>query len=164
VEHWREKLARLAPPGKRRIALVWAGRPTHRNDRKRTLKLEQFGPLFAVPGIALLSVQKGEQIAQAGSYYGPAPLLNLGPEINDFLDTMAILKNVEQLVTIDTSVAHVAGALGVPTCLVLPYAPDWRWLLNRNDTPWYNSVKLYRQLRPYDWSGVIETVAADLTR
>ena len=164
IESWREKLARLAPPGKRRIALVWAGRPTHKNDRKRTLKLSQFAPLFALPDIAVLTVQKGEQISQAGSYYGAAPLLNLGPEINDFLDTMAILKNVEHLVTIDTSVAHIAGAIGVPTSLVLPHAPDWRWLLGRDDTPWYRSVRLYRQERAYDWSGVVERVAADLVR
>ena len=164
IESWREKLARLAPPGKRRIALVWAGRPTHKNDRKRTLKLSQFAPLFALPDIAVLTVQKGEQISQAGSYYGAAPLLNLGPEINDFLDTMAILKNVEHLVTIDTSVAHIAGAIGVLTSLVLPHAPDWRWLLGRDDTPWYRSVRLYRQERAYDWSGVVERVAADLVR
>ena len=164
VESWRRKLASLAPPRKRRIALVWAGRPTHKNDRKRTLKLSQFSPLFSVPDIAVLTVQKGDQIAQAGSYYGGAPLLNLGPEINDFLDTMAILKNVEHLVTIDTSVAHIAGAIGVPTSLVLPYAPDWRWLLGRTDTPWYKSLKLYRQEKPYDWTGVIERVAADLSR
>jgi Tfp pilus assembly protein PilF len=162
IAFWREKLDRLAAPGKRRIALVWAGRPTHKNDRKRTLKLAQFAPLFAIPGITLITVQKGEQIAQAGGYYGAAPLLNLGPEIDDFTDTMAILKNVERLVTIDTSVAHIAGAIGVPTALVLPYAPDWRWLLNRDDTPWYSSVKLYRQERPYDWSGVMERVAKDL--
>lgn len=162
VEYWREKLDRLAPRGKRRIALVWAGRPTHKNDRKRTLKLSQFAPLFALPDVAILTVQKGEQIAQAGAYYGPAPLLNLGPEIEDFLDTMAILKNVEHLVTIDTSVAHVAGAMGAPASLVLPYAPDWRWLLGRDDSPWYRSLKLYRQQLPYDWSGVIERVAADL--
>jgi Tfp pilus assembly protein PilF len=162
IEFWRDKLDRLAPPGRRRIALVWAGRPTHKNDRKRSLKLSQFSPLFAVPGIALITVQKGEQIAQAGGYYGAAPLLNLGPEIDDFTDTMAILKNVERLVTIDTSVAHIAGAIGVPTALVLPYAPDWRWLLGRDDTPWYSSVKLYRQERPYDWSGVVERVAEDL--
>jgi ADP-heptose:LPS heptosyltransferase len=90
--------------------------------------------------------------------------LNLGPEINDFLDTMAILKNVEHLVTIDTSVAHIAGAIGVPTSLVLPHAPDWRWLLGRDDTPWYRSMRLYRQQRAYDWSGVVERVAADLVR
>jgi Tfp pilus assembly protein PilF len=162
VEQWRTRLDELTPKGKRRIALVWAGRPTHKNDKKRTMKLAQFAPLFARDDIAIITVQKGDQIAQVGSYWGPAPLVNLGPDITDFADTMAILQNVEQLVTIDTSVAHIAGASGIPTALVLPYAPDWRWLLNRTDTPWYQSIKLFRQDRPYDWSGVIERVAQSL--
>jgi tetratricopeptide (TPR) repeat protein len=162
VAEWAEKLDMLVPKGKRRIALVWAGRPTHKNDKKRTLKLSAFNPLLAREDIAVITVQKGDQIAQVGGYWGKTPIINLGPDITDFADTMAILKNVERLVTIDTSVAHVAGAIGAPTSLVLPYAPDWRWLLNRDDTPWYNSVKLFRQSKPYDWSGVIERVAADL--
>jgi ADP-heptose:LPS heptosyltransferase len=162
VEEWRETLDRRCPKGKKRIALVWAGRPTHKNDRKRTLKLAQFAPLFARDDIVILTVQKGDQISQVGGYYGRAPLVNLGPEIRDFLDTLAILKSVDRLVTIDTSVAHVAGAAGVPASLVLPHAPDWRWLLNRDDTPWYPSVKLFRQQKAYDWSGVIERVAAEL--
>jgi len=162
VARWGKTLDRLVPKGKRRIALVWAGRPTHKNDRKRSMKLAQFAPLFAREDLAILTVQKGEQIAQVGSYFGPAPLINLGPDIADFGDTMAILRHVELLVTIDTSVAHIAGAMGVPTALVLPHAPDWRWLLNRDDTPWYRSIKLYRQTRPYDWSGVVERVAASL--
>jgi tetratricopeptide (TPR) repeat protein len=159
VEQWRERLDRLVPAGKRRIALVWAGRPTHKNDRKRTLKLSAFAPLFARNDIAILTVQKGDQIAQVGGYYGRTPMINLGPDIVDFADTMAILKNVERLVSIDTSVAHVAGAAGVPTSLVLPLAPDWRWLLNRDDTPWYKSITLFRQRKAYDWSGVMERVA-----
>jgi len=162
VARWGKTLDRLVPKGKRRVALVWAGRPTHKNDRKRSMKLAQFAPLFAREDLAILTVQKGEQIAQVGSYFGPAPLINLGPDIADFGDTMAILRHVELLVTIDTSVAHIAGAMGVPTALVLPHAPDWRWLLNRDDTPWYRSIKLYRQTRPYDWSGVVERVAASL--
>jgi tetratricopeptide (TPR) repeat protein len=162
VAQWAERLNRLVPAGKRRIALVWAGRPTHKNDKKRTLKLAQFAPLFAREDFAILTVQKGDQIAQVGQYFGRAPLVNLGPEIADFADTMAILQNVERLVTIDTSVAHVAGASGVPTSLVLPHAPDWRWLLNRDDTPWYQSVTLFRQSVPYDWSGVVERVVAAL--
>jgi hypothetical protein len=162
VQEWGAKLDRLVPAGKRRIGLVWAGRPTHKNDRKRTMKLAQFKPLFARDDIVLLTVQKGPQIAQVGSYFGPAPLINLGPEIADFADTMAILKNIERLVTIDTSVAHIAGAIGVPTSLVLPYAPDWRWLLDRDDTPWYPSLRLFRQRRAYDWSGVVEAVADSL--
>ena len=162
VKSWGERLDRLTQKDKRRIALVWAGRPTHKNDRKRTLKLEQFAPLFARDDLTILTVQKGEQISQVGGYYGRAPLLNLGPEIADFADTMAILQHVERLVSIDTSVAHIAGAIGVPTALVLPHAPDWRWLLAREDTPWYPSLRLFRQERAYDWSGVIERVCASI--
>jgi tetratricopeptide (TPR) repeat protein len=162
VARWAATLDRLCPKGKKRIALVWAGRPTHKNDKKRTLKLAQFAPLFARDDVCIVTVQKGDQIAQAGGYYGRAPLINLGPEITDFIDTMAILQSAHRLVTIDTSVAHVAGATGVPASLVLPHAPDWRWLLNRDDSPWYPSIKLYRQQRAYDWSGVIERVAAEL--
>ncbi|MDE2318180.1 MAG: glycosyltransferase family protein [Rhodospirillales bacterium] len=162
VAHWGAKLERLMPKGKKRIALVWAGRPTHKNDKKRSLKLSQFAPIFVRDDVAVITVQKGDQIAQAGGYYGHAPLVNLGPEIEDFLDTMAILKHVDRLVTIDTSVAHVAGASNVPTFVLLPYAPDWRWLLNRNDTPWYSSLRLYRQNAPYQWEDVIRRAAADL--
>ncbi len=162
VAHWGEKLDALVPAGKRRVALVWAGRPTHKNDRKRTLRLAQFAPLFARDDLAILSVQKGEQTGQVGGYYGRAPLINLGAEIGDFADTMAILRHVERLVSIDTSVVHVAGAIGVPTALVLPYAPDWRWLLEREDTPWYPTVRLFRQQVAYDWSGVIERVCESI--
>lgn len=162
IAHWAEQLDRLVPKGKRRIALVWAGRPTHKNDKKRTLKLSAFAPLFARDDIAIITVQKGDQISQVGGYYGNAPMINLGPDIGDFADTMAILKNCERLVTIDTSVAHIAGACTIPTSLVLPYAPDWRWLLNRDDTPWYKSIRLFRQQRAYDWSGVMERVADSL--
>ncbi len=162
VAAWGARFERLLPPSKRRIALVWAGRPAHKNDRKRTLQLARFAPLFARDDLAILTVQKGAQTAQVGGYYGHAPLFNLGAEIADFDDTMAILQHVERLVTIDTSVAHIAGALGVPTSLVLPYAPDWRWLLGRDDTPWYPALRLFRQHAPYDWSGVIERVSASL--
>jgi tetratricopeptide (TPR) repeat protein len=162
VAEWAARLDRLTPKGKKRIALVWAGRPTHKNDRKRTLQLAQFAPLLAREDLCIITVQKGDAIAQVGGYYGRAALLNLGPEIGDFLDTMAILQNVDRLVTIDTSVAHVAGASNVPASLILPYAPDWRWLLGREDSPWYPSLRIFRQNRPYDWSGVIERVAAEL--
>ncbi|MCW8306532.1 tetratricopeptide repeat-containing glycosyltransferase family protein [Acidiphilium sp. PA] len=162
ITAWKQRLDALTPAGKKRIGLVWAGRPTHKNDRKRTVKLEQFAPLFTRADLAIVTVQKGDQIAQVGNYFGTAPLINLGPSINDFTDTLAILQSLDHLVTIDTSVAHLAGASGVPTAIILPYAPDWRWLLNRDDSPWYPSLRLYRQQRPYDWSGVIERIAAAL--
>ncbi|MFT2093367.1 tetratricopeptide repeat protein [Acidiphilium multivorum] len=162
VEAWRQRLAALVPPGLKRIGLVWAGRPTHKNDRKRTVRLERFAPLFARPDIAIVTVQKGDRIDEVGGYFGPAPLVNLGPSIFDFTDTLAILQCLDRLVTIDTSVAHLAGASGVPTSIILPYAPDWRWLLDREDTPWYPSLRLFRQEHPSDWSGVVERVAGSL--
>jgi tetratricopeptide (TPR) repeat protein len=162
IAAWRQRIEALTPRGKKRIGLVWAGRPTHKNDRKRTVKLEQFAPLFARDDVAIVTVQKGDQIAQVGGYFGAAPLVNLGPSIHDFTDTLAILQSLDRLVTIDTSVAHLAGASGVPTSVILPYAPDWRWLLDRDDTPWYPSLRLYRQQRAYEWAGVIERLAAAL--
>ena len=155
---WRQRLDLLAPRGKKRVGLVWAGRPTHKNDAKRSVKLAQFAPLFARLDVAIVTVQKGDQIAQVGGYFGQASLINLGPSINDFTDTLAILQSLDLLVTIDTSVAHLAGASGRPTFVILPYAPDWRWLLRRDDSPWYPSLRLFRQSRPYDWSGVIEKI------
>ena len=162
LEHWQRKLDRLIPRGRRRIAIVWAGRPAHANNSRRSIKLSEFVRPFAGGGAALISVQKGPQVAEVGSYFGAAPLINLGPEIVDFHDTLAILKNVERLVTVDTSVAHLAGAAGVPASVALPYLPDWRWLLGREDSPWYRSVKLYRQRRYGDWSDVMERIAADI--
>jgi hypothetical protein len=156
---WKQRLDRLAPGGKKRVGLVWAGRPTHKNDRKRTVQLAQFAPLFARDDLAIITVQKGDQIAQVGGYYGAAPLVNLGPGIADFTDTLAVLENLDLLISIDTSVAHLAGASGRPAFVILPFAPDWRWLTGRDDTPWYPSLRLFRQSRPYDWAGVVERVA-----
>lgn len=162
IAGWKQRLDALTPRGKRRVGLVWAGRPTHKNDRKRTVKLSQFAPLFARPDLTIVTVQKGDRIDEVGGYFGPAPLVNLGPSIVDFTDTLAILQSLDLLVTIDTSVAHLAGASGRPTSLILPHAPDWRWLLGRDDTPWYPSIRLYRQQRAYDWSGVVERLVADI--
>ncbi len=164
LEHWRRKLDCLIPRGRRRIAIVWAGKPTHANDRRRSLKLSEFVRPFAGTGAVLISVQKGPRVAEVGSYFGAAPLINLGPEIVDFDDTLAILKNVERLVTVDTSVAHLAGAAGVPAWVALPYVPDWRWLLERADSPWYRSVTLYRQRRHGDWTDVMQRIAADVAQ
>jgi hypothetical protein len=162
--YWKQRLDLLAPRsgrsgGRKRVGLVWAGRPTHKNDRKRTVQLAQFAPLLARDDLTIITVQKGDQIAQVGGYYGAAPLVNLGPSIADFADTLAILESLDLLVSIDTSVAHLAGASGRPAYVILPFAPDWRWLLGRDDTPWYPSLRLFRQHRPYDWSGVAERLA-----
>jgi hypothetical protein len=159
---WAERLDGLVPRGFRRVGVIWAGRPTHNNDRNRSALLADFAPLANVAGIALLALQKGPKTGQAGGYYGRAPLINIGAEIEDYDDTMAILDNLDLLVTVDTSVAHLAGAMGRPVWIMLPRAPDWRWLLERSDTPWYPSVRLFRQPSMRRWDDVVQTIATEL--
>ncbi len=159
---WAERLSGLVPSGFRRVGVIWAGRPTHNNDRNRSALLADFLPLANVGGIALLALQKGPKTGQAGEYYGRAPLINIGAEIEDYDDTMAILDNLDLLVTVDTSVAHLAGAMGRPVWIMLPRAPDWRWLLERSDTPWYPTVRLFRQQTVRRWDDVAKAIATEL--
>jgi hypothetical protein len=161
VQAWGERLAALTPPGYRRIGIAWAGRPTHNNDFNRSATLDAFAPLAALPGVVLVSLQKGDGQSQIGRYFAGAPLLNLGPALADYEDTMAVIEHLDLVVTVDTSVAHVAGAMGRPVWVVLPYAPDWRWLLSRDDTPWYPTMRLFRQTIPREWGDVFERVAAN---
>jgi Tfp pilus assembly protein PilF len=160
---WAARLAALVPRGYRRIGLVWAGRPTHTNDRNRSMALAALAPLAGLPRVALVALQKGAGQAQIGRYWGRAPLVNLGPEIADYADTMAILDNLDLVVTVDTSVGHLAGAMGKEVAIMLPFAPDWRWLLGRTDSPWYPSARLYRQPAPGRWDRVVAAVAAALS-
>jgi thioredoxin-like negative regulator of GroEL len=160
AETWRRRLDELIPAGYRRIGLVWAGRPTHGNDFNRSTSLSSLAPLTALGGVAFVSLQMGAAGSDIGRYYGTAPLINLGAEIGDFTDTMGILVGLERLVAVDTSVAHLAGAMGVPTSILLPYAPDWRWLLERSDTPWYPGMTLHRQAKPGDWASAVRQAAA----
>ncbi len=164
VAEWGERLDGLVPRGSRRIGIAWAGRPTHSNDDNRSTALATFAPLAELPGISLISLQKGAVQAQIGRYWGRAPLVNLGPEIRDYADTMAIIECLELVVTVDTSVAHLAGAMGKPVWIMLPYAPDWRWLLGREDSPWYPSARLFRQSESRDWQPVIARIATEIER
>ena len=162
VAAWRERLRPLAPGSYKRIGIVWAGRPTHNNDRRRSATLADFAPLAALPGVALVSLQKGPPADQAGGYFGRAPLINIGAEVRDYNDTMALLESLDAVVTVDTSVGHLAAAMGKPTWILLATSPDWRWLLGRSDTPWYPTVRLFRQTRPRVWDDVFQAVAAAL--
>jgi tetratricopeptide (TPR) repeat protein len=161
---WADRLWALLPRGYRRIGIAWAGRTTHRNDLRRSIRLAALALLAALPGVALVSLQKGAAQAEIGGYWGRAPLLNLGPEIRDFGDTMAILECLERVVTVDTAVAHLAGAMGKPVWIMLPYAPDWRWLMDRSDTPWYPSARLFRQSAERRWEPVVAAVAEALVK
>jgi tetratricopeptide (TPR) repeat protein len=159
---WAERLWGLLPRGYRRIGIAWAGRPTHRNDARRSTRLATLAPLAALSGVALVSLQKGPAQAEIGQYWGRAPLLNLGPEIRDFGDTMAILECLERVITVDTSVAHLAGAMGKPVWIMLPHAPDWRWLMARDDSPWYPSARLFRQSAERGWEPVVAAIVKAL--
>ncbi|HEX4173017.1 MAG TPA: tetratricopeptide repeat-containing glycosyltransferase family protein [Acetobacteraceae bacterium] len=162
VAHWAERLDGLVPRSFRRVGAIWAGRPSHNNDRNRSALLADFRPLADVAGIALLALQKGPKTGQAGAWYGRAPLINIGAEIQDYDDTMAILDNLDLLITVDTSVAHLAGAMGRPVWIMLPRTPDWRWLLDRSDTPWYPSARLFRQQYVRRWDDVVQAIATAL--
>jgi hypothetical protein len=159
---WRARLDRDIPPGLRRVGLVWAGRPTHNNDHNRSVPLDAFTPLGAVAGVALVSLQKGPPAAQVPQWRGKAPLLDLDAEIGDFEDTAAILAGLDLVVCVDTAVGHLAGAMGRPAWVMLPHAPDWRWLAGRSDTPWYPTLRLFRAPGPKRLDAAIAEAAAAL--
>lgn len=160
LEHWRQRLADLPRP---LVALVWAGRPTHQNDANRSLRLADLAGL-ARPGITFLSVQKGPAAAQADAPPQGMSLLSLSEEIADFEDTAAILCVADLLISVDSSPVHLAGALGRPVWVMLPKVPDWRWLLERTDTPWYPQMRLFRQDTRADWTSVLSRMAVELAQ
>lgn len=156
IAHWQARLNDLPRP---LVALAWAGRPTHPNDASRSLPLAACAPLAHV-GVQWVAVQKGSAADEAAP--PGLTLTRLGPEIADFEDTAAILSVVDLLVSVDSSPAHLAGALGRPAWLLLPFEPEWRWLLTREDSPWYPQHRLFRQGTPGDWAGVMERVGGAL--
>jgi tetratricopeptide (TPR) repeat protein len=162
VARWKARLDRALPPGLRRIGIAWAGRPTHNNDRNRSLPLAALAPLAAVAGVALVSLQKGPAAAAAKEWRGAAPLLDLDAEIADFEDTAAIIESLERVICVDTSVGHLAGVMGKPAWILLPFAPDWRWLTERDDSPWYPTLRLFRAPGPKRMDAAVAAAAAAL--
>jgi tetratricopeptide (TPR) repeat protein len=157
---WSARLAALVPHGYRRIGLCWGGRPNP--NPHRSTDLATLAPLAELRNTALLSLQKGPAQSQIGGYWGRAPLINLGPEIRDFADTMAIIENLDLVVTIDTALAHLAGAMGKPVWVMLIFGADWRWFLDRSDSPWYPTARLFRQSAPRRWDPLVAQIAAEL--
>jgi hypothetical protein len=159
VASWAARLDALLPPGYRRVGIAWAGRPAHNNDRNRSTTLAALAPLAELPRTVLVALQKGPAAAEAGDYLGRAPLLNLGPELRDLRDTAAVLECLDLTMSVDTGVGHLAGALGRPAWLLLAHAPDWRWLAGREDSPWYPTLRLFRQTAPRGWAELAARVA-----
>ena len=151
--------ALLEAAGATRIALCWAGNATYARDAKRSLPGAALGPLASLPDIAWYSFQF--DAAEAPPLPG---LRTLGPLLKGFANTAHALRGMDLVITVDTVLAHLAGALGIPTCLLLSFLPDWRWMLGREDSPWYPSVRIYRQPRPGDWASVLQSLVQDLAQ
>jgi tetratricopeptide (TPR) repeat protein len=180
VRSWRRRLKKDAT----NIGIVWAGKPTAQYDSVKTsglehvdLKwagapaskiadsrsngLEYFAPLAQIPGVRLYGLQKGPGASQARELV-QLNVINLGEEFKDFSDTAAAIANLDLVVSVDTSVAHLAGAMGKPVWVLIPFVPDWRWMLEREDSPWYPSMRLFRQPKRGDWDTVFLQLAREL--
>jgi predicted O-linked N-acetylglucosamine transferase (SPINDLY family)/ADP-heptose:LPS heptosyltransferase len=159
VARWRQA---LDGPGLK-VGLAWAGSPLHRRDARRSIHVETIEPLLMCAGIRWFALQVGERAADLARL--PSGLVSdLSPRLSDFADTAAAIANLDLIITVDTALAHLAGALGRPTWLMLNATPDWRWLTDREDSPWYPTLRLFRQRRRGDWQDVVERIRAALAR
>jgi tetratricopeptide (TPR) repeat protein len=165
VEQWRVRLRDLSDL---RVGIAWQGSPTYRGDRRRSIPLKHFEPLTLLPGVRLISLQKGvgsEQLPPLADRFG---ITDLGSTLDEstgpFMDTAAVMKNLDLVVASDTAIAHLAGALGVPVWVALPFVPDWRWMLQREDSPWYPTMRLFRQRAWGDWDEVFARIASELQK
>jgi tetratricopeptide (TPR) repeat protein len=159
IAKWRERIARLPSP---RVAIAWSGSAGHANDRNRSIALRQLAPLLA-SAAGFVSIQRELRPADAEELARWPQLMQVGDELADFDDTAAVVALADLVIAVDTSVAHLAGALGRPTWVLLPFCPDWRWMLERGDSPWYPTVRLFRQPAAGDWESVIAMVNAELS-
>ncbi len=142
------------------VGLVWAGQPQNRTDRWRSIPLAALAPLATVRGVRFWSLQGGEAARQAA--HAPFPMVDPTAALRDFAQIAALVASLDLVISVDTAAAHLAGALGAPVWTLLPFAPDWRWLLEREDTPWYPTMRLFRQPRVGDWPAVVSRVAQAL--
>ena len=163
VAAWR---ARLPPPPRRRrplVGLVWSGERAHDNDLNRSLRLAALAPLLDIADVQFVSLQHDVREQDAPFLQSRAELLQIGREFSDFADTAAAIAQLDAVISVDTAVAHLVGAMGKPLLLLLPFAADFRWLRARDDSPWYPSARLFRQRQFDDWSGAVEALRQELT-
>ncbi len=164
VAHWRTELIRQlgsAHP-EFKVGIAWQGNPRHARDRERSVPWQYFGALARLPGVKLVSLQKGHGTQQVTAEFAT---LDLSTQLDNsfaFVDSASVLMNLDLLVTADSALAHLAGALGVPVWLALAFVPDWRWGLEREDSPWYPTMRLFRQTKAGDWQGVFDRIASEL--
>lgn len=162
IAAWRTRLDGMLPAGKPRIGLAWTGRPTHPNDRRRSMPLARLAPLASAARACFVSLQKPIPEKDKESVTRFPGMVDLAEDLKDFGETAAVLANLDLVITVDTAIGHLAGALGKPVWIMLPKASDWRWLLNRSDSPWYPTARLFRQQTPGAWDPVVQEVGAAL--
>jgi len=160
LDYWRDK---LTGPGLK-VGIVWSGSPSYERNHLRACKLADFTSLSGIKGVKFYSIQKGEPANQVSQLAGKMPLTDLSEQLADFSDTAAVIGNLDLIISTDTSVPHLAGAMGKPTWLLLSCAHDWRWLLERDDSPWYPSMRLFRQKDSNQWYDVFENVRCELEK
>ncbi|MGH6953002.1 MAG: glycosyltransferase family 9 protein, partial [Alphaproteobacteria bacterium] len=150
--------------GRLKVGLAWAGNAKFKADHERSLRLASLLSHFALPGLALYSLQKGPPVIELKTVAPDAPIIDLAPHLKDFADTAAAIEGLDLVITVDTSVAHLAGALARPTWTMLPHVADWRWLTEADDTRWYPTMRLFRQPAPCEWGPVLRAVRDELAR
>jgi tetratricopeptide (TPR) repeat protein len=163
VARWAARLPRPTA-GAPRIGVAWSGNPRHENDARRSIPLALFATLMTCIAGVFCGLQTEIGPADRACLASLPNFVDLAPEIGDFVDTAAIIENLDLVITVDTSIAHLAGTLGKPVWLLLPFVPDWRWLLEREDSPWYPGMRLVRQRTAGDWPEVLRRVALALRR
>jgi len=160
IEYWRGRLA----GDDFKVGIVWAGSPKHSNDSDRSCRFEHFEPLAEIESVRLIGLQRYDPAAQAEQLADEMPFVNLGEEFADFADTAAVIENLDMVISVDTAVLHLAGAMGKDVWGLLPFEADWRWMLDRSDSPWYPTMRLFRQTAAGDWDGLFSAVADELRR
>ncbi|NEP79565.1 MAG: TIGR03032 family protein [Okeania sp. SIO3B3] len=145
-----------------KVGIVWGGSPTHKNDHNRSCKLTDFLPILQVPGVQFYSLQKGEKTQELTQLSSNIQIEDMSSQLNNYADTAAIIDRLDLVISVDTSVAHLAGALGKPVWTLLCFNADWRWLQEVENTPWYPTMKLFRQSQSREWQEVVEKVQAEL--
>ena len=141
-----------------KIGIVWAGNSDNKKDHIRSCTLADFNPLLDIQGTSFYSIQKGPASAEADSTLREMKIINLSSQIKDFADTAAVVSNLDLIISVDTAVVHLAGALRKPVWNLLHFAPDWRWMLNRDDSQWYPEMRLFRQAKLNDWTSLFKQV------
>ncbi len=163
VARWRRELSGTSAF---KVGIAWQGNPNFKGDKYRSMPLECFAPLANCDNVRLFSLQKGPGSEQLPALAERLRIVDLGPSLDEaagaFVDTAAVMMNLDLVITSDTSIAHLAGALGVRVWVALQYAPDWRWLVNRDDSPWYPTMRLFRQSRFAQWDDVFARIADEL--